>query len=69
MSCRKTVAIESTSRFEERAGLGVKAIEGILPVREAQLLTYLRLPGLRVGLLIISLNVPVLKEGIRRRVL
>jgi len=36
-------------------------------VPEAQLLTYLRLSGLRVGLLI-NLNVAVLKEGIRRLV-
>jgi len=37
-------------------------------VHEAQLLTYLRLSGLRVGLLI-NFNVAVLKEGIRRLVL
>ena len=46
----------------------VKAIEAIAPVHEAQLLTYLRLGGWQVGLLI-NFNVVVLKNGIRRRVL
>ena len=46
----------------------VKAIDAIAPVHEAQLLTYLRLGGWHVGLLI-NFNVVVLKNGIRRRVL
>jgi GxxExxY protein len=46
----------------------LKAIEQILPVHEAQLLTYLRLSGKKVGLLI-NFNVSVLKNGIVRRVL
>ena len=46
----------------------LKAVEGILPVHQAQLLTYLRLSGLRVGLLL-NFNVPVLKDGTCRRVL
>ena len=46
----------------------VKAIEAIAPVHEAQLLTYLRLGGWHVGLLI-NFNVVVLKNGICRRVL
>ena len=46
----------------------VKSIEAILPVHEAQLLTYLRLGGWKIGLLI-NFNVPVLRQGIRRRVL
>ncbi len=46
----------------------VKAVERVLEVHEAQLLTYLRLTGKRVGLLI-NFNVPVLKDGIVRRVL
>jgi len=53
---------------EEKVVLDLKAIEGLLLVHQAQLLTYLRLSGLRVGLLI-NFNVPVLKDGIRRRVL
>ncbi|HBB96429.1 MAG TPA: GxxExxY protein [Blastocatellia bacterium] len=46
----------------------VKAMEGIAPIHEAQLLTYLRLGGWKVGLLM-NFNVVVLKDGIRRRVL
>ena len=46
----------------------VKAIEAIAPVHEAQLLTYLRLGGWHLGLLI-NFNVVLLKNGICRRVL
>ena len=49
-------------------GVEVKSIEAIAPIHEAQLLTYLRLGGWHVGLLI-NFNVVVLKHGIRRRVL
>ena len=43
----------------------IKAVERILPIHEAQLLTYLRLSGLRIGLLI-NFNVTLIKHGIRR---
>ncbi len=43
----------------------IKSVQDLLPIHEAQLLTYLRLTNLRVGLLI-NFNVPVLKKGIRR---
>jgi GxxExxY protein len=46
----------------------IKAMEKLAPVHEAQLLTYLRLGGWKVGLLI-NFNVVVLKEGIYRRIL
>jgi GxxExxY protein len=46
----------------------LKAVESILPVHEAQLLTYMKLLNKKVGLLL-NFNVPVLKDGIRRRVL
>jgi GxxExxY protein len=46
----------------------IKAVEAIAPVHEAQLITYLRLGGWKVGLLI-NFNVVVLKNGICRRVL
>ncbi len=48
--------------------LELKAVEELMPVHEAQLLTYLHLTGLRIGLLI-NFNVAALKNGIRRRVL
>ncbi len=43
----------------------VKAVERLLPVHGSQLLTYLKLSGLRLGLLI-NFNVPLIKDGIRR---
>ena len=48
--------------------LELKCVEKILPVHEAQLLTYMKLSGKRVGLLI-NFNVPLLTQGIIRRVL
>jgi len=45
----------------------IKAVEVVQPIHEAQLLTYLRLGGWKLGLLI-NFNVPVLKDGIRRRI-
>jgi GxxExxY protein len=45
----------------------VKAVEVILPVHKAQLLTYLRLSGHRLGLLI-NFNVPLVRDGITRMV-
>ena len=46
----------------------LKAVEKLLPLHEAQLLTYLKLGGWWVGLLI-NFNVPLLKDGLRRFVL
>jgi GxxExxY protein len=46
----------------------LKTIERILPVHEAQLLTYLRLSGITTGL-ILNFHMPVLKDGIKRLVL
>ena len=46
----------------------IKAVEKMIPVFDAQLLTYLKLTGLRLGLLI-NFNVPLIKNGIKRIVL
>jgi GxxExxY protein len=54
--------------YDKRVIVELKAVERVIPVHEAQLLTYMRLAGIRVGLLI-NFNVPVLKDGIYRRVL
>ncbi len=43
----------------------LKATEGISKVHEAQILTYLKLTGLKTGL-IMNFNVPLLKNGIKR---
>lgn len=45
----------------------LKAVDELHPIHKAQLLTYLRLSGRKVGLLI-NFNVPVLKDGIVRLV-
>jgi len=68
----KGIALESGYRmdfiFDKRVVVELKAVEQVLPVHEAQLLTYLKLTGIRVGLLI-NFNTPVLKDGIYRRAL
>jgi GxxExxY protein len=46
----------------------VKAVDALLPIHEAQLLTYLKLGGWEIGLLI-NFNVEVLRDGIRRKIL
>jgi len=53
---------------EDAVLLELKAVEALLPIHDAQLLTYLRLSGKRVGLLI-NFHSTVLREGLRRRVL
>jgi GxxExxY protein len=53
---------------QEEVVLELKAVERLLPIHEAQLLTYLKLTGKSVGLLI-NFNVPLLTQGIIRRVL
>jgi len=52
----------------DRVILELKAVEHLLPVHEAQLITYMRLASCSIGFLI-NFNVPVLKNGIVRRVL
>ena len=46
----------------------VKSVEALAPIHEAQLLTYLKVGGYRLGLLM-NFNVLVLKDGIRRKIL
>jgi len=54
--------------IEDTVILELKSVDFLMPVHEAQLLTYLRLMKKQVGLLI-NFNVPILKQGIRRCVL
>jgi len=51
----------------EQVIVELKSVEKLLPIHEAQLLSYLKLSGCPVGLLI-NFNVPLLKNGIRRMV-
>jgi len=53
---------------ENSVVIEVKSVEVLAPIHDAQLLTYLRIGGWRIGLLI-NFNVVVLKQGIRRRIM
>jgi GxxExxY protein len=46
----------------------IKAVEKLIPLHEAQILTYLKITGHRLGLLI-NFNVPLIKDGIKRIIL
>ncbi len=65
----KGTTIEAAYRLdlvvEECVIVEVKAVEQLLPVHRAQLLTYLQMSGLRLGLLI-NFNVPLLHNGVKR---
>lgn len=52
---------------EDEIIVEIKAIEKLLPIHDAQLLSYLRLAHKRVGLLM-NFHVPVLKDGLKRLV-
>lgn len=50
---------------EDEVVVELKAVETILPIHKAQILTYLKLADKKLGLLI-NFNVPLLKQGINR---
>jgi GxxExxY protein len=52
----------------ETVVLELKAVDALLPIHTAQVLTYLKLGGWTLGLLL-NFNVPILRNGIRRVVL
>lgn len=70
--CYRGTSLDCGYRYdllvESRLPIELKAVEQILPIHQAQLLTYLRLGAHPLGLLI-NFEVPVLKDGIRRMVL
>jgi GxxExxY protein len=53
---------------ENKVIIEIKCVERIMPVHEAQLLAYLKLANMRVGL-VINFHAPVLWQGIKRMVL
>ena len=59
---RMDIVVDNTVVIE------LKTVERILPVHDAQIMTYLKLSGLHTGLLL-NFNASVLKDGIRRIVL
>ena len=54
-------------RINDKIIVELKAVESIQPIHEVQLVTYLKLTGKALGLLI-NFNVPVLKDGIKRKI-
>ncbi|MBN1326685.1 MAG: GxxExxY protein [Candidatus Cloacimonetes bacterium] len=67
----KNVTIQSKFRLdllvEDKVIVEVKSVEKLLPIHEAQLITYLKLTGYRIGLLI-NFNEKLLMNGIMRRI-
>ena len=53
---------------DDRLIVEIKSVERLIPVHEAQILTYMKLAHISIGLLL-NFNVPRLKEGIKRFVL
>ena len=53
---------------EQAVVVELKTVDTLQPVHKAQLLTYLKLTGCKIGLLI-NFNVPVLKHGLKRMAL
>ena len=53
---------------EGKVVVELKAVDKLISIHDAQLLTYMKLVNCSVGLLI-NFNVPVLKQGLRRKVL
>jgi GxxExxY protein len=53
---------------EDTVVLELKTVDAIAPVHEAQLITYLKLTGKPIGL-ILNFKVPVMKDGIVRKIL
>jgi GxxExxY protein len=54
--------------IEDKIVLELKSVEKILPIHDAQLLTYMKLGGWQLGI-IFNFNVPLLRNGIKRKVL
>ncbi len=52
---------------EDTVVLELKSVEHLLPIHEAQLITYLKLANKKLGL-VINFNVTLLKNGIKRRI-
>ena len=63
------VTVEAAYRIDLIVGnqilLELKSVEKLLPIHTAQLVTYLKLSGKRLGFLI-NFNVPLIREGIKR---
>ena len=65
----KAISLDFAYRMDIVVGnqliLELKTVDKLLPIHEAQLLTYLKLSGMKTGMLL-NFNVPVLKDGLKR---
>jgi len=62
---QRDVGFRADFIVEGKLLLELKAVESVLPVHQAQVITYLKLSKIQLGLLV-NLNVPLIKDGIRR---
>ncbi|MBU0678166.1 MAG: GxxExxY protein [Verrucomicrobia bacterium] len=53
---------------EKKVIVEMKVVKTLLPIHEAQILTYMRLTGCSIGLLV-NFNVPLLRDGLKRFVI
>jgi GxxExxY protein len=65
----KTLSLECGYRLdfllEDKLVIELKSVEALIPIFDAQILTYMRLAGVPLGLLM-NFNAPVLKDGLKR---
>ncbi len=65
----RDIQIDAAYRMDLLVGgiiaVEIKSVEALLPIHEAQILTYLKFSGLRLGFLL-NFNVTLIKHGIRR---
>lgn len=64
-NCKLEVGFRADIIVEKKVIIEIKSIDAIVPVHKKQLLTYLRISNMKLGLLI-NFNVELLKEGITR---
>jgi GxxExxY protein len=70
--CYKEIKLDCGFRLdmlvEDAVIIELKSVDQLIPVHQAQILTYLKFSKVRIGLLI-NFNVPVLKSGLKRYIL
>jgi GxxExxY protein len=68
----KGITLDASYRIDlllaESVVVEVKSVDAVVPIHKAQLLTYLKLSGCRLGYLM-NFNVPLFKQGVKRMVL
>ena len=62
------IVFDTMKNINDEIIIELKSVDKVLPIHEAQLLTYMKLSGIKIGLLM-NFNVCRLKDGIKRFVL